>query len=85
MSSARSLLDQRAPRGTRSRPALMPRKRNHEIHGNTLAHLHMHLFPRFDGDPFVGGPIEVSATGFQRTHEELAAIATAINRLSSDA
>jgi diadenosine tetraphosphate (Ap4A) HIT family hydrolase len=29
-------------------------KMNYEIHGNTIRHLHLHLFPRFVGDPFEG-------------------------------
>jgi len=33
-------------------------KLNYEIHGNTLPHLHMHLFPRYRGDMFEGGPID---------------------------
>ena|SRR5688572_729821 len=32
-------------------------KMNYEIHGNTVPHLHMHLFPRYVGDPFEGGPV----------------------------
>lgn len=32
-------------------------KMNYEIHGNTIPHLHVHLFPRYPGDPFEGGPI----------------------------
>jgi diadenosine tetraphosphate (Ap4A) HIT family hydrolase len=32
-------------------------KLNYEIHGNTLPHLHVHLFPRYRGDPFEGGSI----------------------------
>ena len=32
-------------------------KLNYEIHGNTVPHLHLHLFPRYVGDPFEGGPI----------------------------
>src|SRR5207249_2771514 len=31
---------------------LLPRKMNYEIHGNTIPHLHMHLYPRYDGDPY---------------------------------
>ena len=27
-------------------------KMNYEIHGNTIPHLHLHLFPRYVGDPF---------------------------------
>lgn len=33
-------------------------KVNYEIHGNTIPHLHVHLFPRYRGDPFEGGPID---------------------------
>jgi diadenosine tetraphosphate (Ap4A) HIT family hydrolase len=33
-------------------------KINYEIHGNTAAHLHMHLFPRYLDDPFPGVPID---------------------------
>ncbi len=34
------------------------KKINYEIHGNTIPHLHMHLFPRYVDDPFPGGPID---------------------------
>ena len=37
------------------RPA---KKLNHEIHGNTLPHLHAHVYSRFPGDSFEGGPID---------------------------
>jgi diadenosine tetraphosphate (Ap4A) HIT family hydrolase/8-oxo-dGTP pyrophosphatase MutT (NUDIX family) len=33
-------------------------KLNYEIHGNTLPHLHAHLYPRHPGDAFEGGPID---------------------------
>ena len=33
---------------------LRPTKMNYEIHGNTIPHLHMHLFPRTAGDVYVG-------------------------------
>ena len=32
-------------------------KLNYEIHGNTVPHLHLHLFPRYHGDPFENQPI----------------------------
>jgi diadenosine tetraphosphate (Ap4A) HIT family hydrolase len=32
-------------------------KLNYEIHGNTVPHLHLHLFPRYVGDPFEGRPV----------------------------
>jgi diadenosine tetraphosphate (Ap4A) HIT family hydrolase len=30
--------------------AFQPRKMNYEVLGNTVAHLHWHLFPRYDSD-----------------------------------
>ena len=33
-------------------------KLNYEIHGNTIPHLHVHIFPGYVGDPFEGGPID---------------------------
>ena len=32
-------------------------KLNYEIHGNTIPHLHLHLFPRYIGDVFENQPI----------------------------
>jgi hypothetical protein len=54
------------------------RKMNYEIHGNTIPHLHMHLFPRFDGDPFEGGPIDAAHVKFSRTAAEGPAVASTI-------
>ena len=36
-------------------------KLNYEIHGNTVPHLHLHIFPRYPGDPFEGGPVNPRA------------------------
>jgi diadenosine tetraphosphate (Ap4A) HIT family hydrolase len=47
-----------------------PAKMNYEIHGNTIPHLHMHLFPRTAGDVYVGYPNHCRAT-FTRTSAEL--------------
>jgi diadenosine tetraphosphate (Ap4A) HIT family hydrolase len=60
-----------------------PAKMNYEIHGNTIPHLHMHLFPRFRGDPYTGRPIDPrrhtftrSAADLDRLRDALAAAAT---------
>ena len=37
--------------------AIRPVKMNYEIHGNSVPHLHMHLFPRYPGELFEGEPI----------------------------
>jgi diadenosine tetraphosphate (Ap4A) HIT family hydrolase len=34
---------------------------NYEIHGNTVPHLHTHIFPRYPGDRFEGRPIDPGA------------------------
>ncbi len=33
-------------------------KINYEIHGNSVPHLHLHLYPRYLDDPFPGQPID---------------------------
>jgi diadenosine tetraphosphate (Ap4A) HIT family hydrolase len=58
--------------------SIRPKKMNYQIHGNTIPHLHMHLLPRFDGNPFEGGPIEVARLEFSRTAAKLQALARAI-------
>jgi diadenosine tetraphosphate (Ap4A) HIT family hydrolase len=55
-----------------------PVKMNYEIHGNTLPHLHVHLFPRQRDDPFVGGPIDPRHASFVRSDEELKRLASAV-------
>lgn len=60
-----------------------PIKMNYEIHGNTLPHLHLHLFPRRPDDPFVGGPIDPRRVSITRTKAELRALAAAIQRRSA--
>ncbi len=35
-------------------------KINYEIHGNTIPHLHLHLYPRYMDDPFSGKAIDYS-------------------------
>jgi len=61
--------------------AVHPVKLNVEQHGNTIPHLHLHVFPRYRGDPFEGGPIDPRAV----THAvyapgELASVRDAILR-----
>jgi diadenosine tetraphosphate (Ap4A) HIT family hydrolase len=57
---------------------LEPRKMNYEIHGNSIPHLHLHLYPRFPGDPFEGRPIANDDPAFTRTEDELRRLAGAI-------
>ncbi len=52
-------------------------KMNYEIHGNTVPHLHMHLFPRTPGDVYVGYVIH-SRAHFTRTREALQAMRAGI-------
>jgi diadenosine tetraphosphate (Ap4A) HIT family hydrolase len=56
---------------------LQPVKMNYEIHGNTVPHLHMHLFPRMPGDVYVGYIIH-SRARLTRSLEELQAMRAAI-------
>jgi diadenosine tetraphosphate (Ap4A) HIT family hydrolase len=56
-----------------------PVKMNYEIHGNTLPHLHLHLYPRSADDPFVGGPIDPSTSSIRRTAGELDALRQAVD------
>lgn len=37
-------------------------KINYELHGNTVPHLHIHLFPRYIDDLFPSGPIDFTIT-----------------------
>ncbi len=62
------------------RDALAAVKINYEIHGNTIAHLHCHIFPRYAGDPFSGRPIDGASRGFHRSPDELARLAAAAQR-----
>lgn len=56
---------------------LSPPKINYEIHGNTMPHLHMHVYPRFADDPYIGQAIDWNTT-FQRSPTDLAMIKNAI-------
>ena len=59
----------RAARGARD--AVSARKVNYEIHGNTIPHLHMHIYPRYPHDPFQGRPINGTEMTFHRSEEQL--------------
>jgi diadenosine tetraphosphate (Ap4A) HIT family hydrolase len=61
-----------------------PLKMNYEIHGNTIPHLHLHLYPRFADDPYVGGPIDTRLASFSRSPEQLSAIRRAFSRITAD-
>lgn len=58
-----------------------PLKMNYEIHGNSIPHLHLHLYPRLRGDPYEGRAIDGRSTDFERSPEDLARIRGAIERL----
>ncbi len=62
------------------RDAVAAAKINYEIHGNTIPHLHLHVFPRYPGDPFTGRPIDGSSRGFYRSGQELARLALAVQQ-----
>lgn len=55
-----------------------PVKMNYEIHGNVIPHLHLHLFPRYAGDPYGTGALRPHDSVFFRSEEELARIAATI-------
>lgn len=56
-----------------------PVKVNYEIHGNTIPHLHLHIFPRFRGDPFERSPIDPHAVvPTRRSPEEIEALRHAV-------
>jgi diadenosine tetraphosphate (Ap4A) HIT family hydrolase len=57
-----------------------PIKVNYEVHGNTLPHLHLHVFPRHPDDPYVGGPIDPRRASFHRSEDQLAKLRDAIVR-----
>ena len=61
-------------------------KLNYEIHGNTVPHLHVHIFPRYGGDPFENGPINPRAiTGPVYAPDEFRAIrARVVEELSAE-
>ena len=55
-----------------------PIKMNYEIHGNVIPHLHLHLYPRFEDDPYAIGPIASSPGVFTRSDEALTQMADAL-------
>ena len=55
-----------------------PVKLNYEIHGNTLPHLHMHLFPRQPDDGFVGRPIDLKDFRHRYSDHDLAKLRSAL-------
>jgi diadenosine tetraphosphate (Ap4A) HIT family hydrolase len=61
---------------------LHPLKMNYEIHGNSIPHLHLHLYPRFRGDPYEGRAIDGRSTSFERSPEDLERIRGVIAPLS---
>lgn len=60
-----------------------PVKMNYELHGNTVPHLHVHIYPRYRDDPYVGGPIDPRRATFARSREELLRIGRVIRNARS--
>lgn len=60
---------------------LSPVKLNYEIHGNTVPHLHVHLFPRQRGDAFEGRPID-GREARRRTDGEVATLRRVLGELA---
>jgi len=61
--------------------AFRPRKMNYEVLGNTVAHLHWHLFPRYESDPNPKRPTwETNHTPRLPEPEEYAETVAAIRR-----
>lgn len=63
--------------GRALRELFAPPKINCEIHGNSMPHLHMHIYLRAAGDPYVCQSIDWH-TSFRRTQSDLDKIRTAI-------
>ena len=61
---------------------VQPIKMNYEIHGNTLPHLHLHLFPRQPDDPYVGGPVDPRRASFVRSDNELNRLTDAVRAVA---
>jgi diadenosine tetraphosphate (Ap4A) HIT family hydrolase len=59
---------------------LQPDKLNYEIHGNTVAHLHLHLYPRKRDDRFAGRPIDWRDVE-DRTPEDQASVGRVVARV----
>jgi diadenosine tetraphosphate (Ap4A) HIT family hydrolase len=57
---------------------LRPIKINYELHGNSLPHLHAHVYPRFPGDRFVGGPIDGRRAPIEQSPAELGRLGDAL-------
>jgi diadenosine tetraphosphate (Ap4A) HIT family hydrolase len=55
-------------------------KINYEIHGNSVPHLHVHLYPRYMDDPFAGRAIDYTAKQDQYGEGEYAAFVAAMRR-----
>lgn len=55
-------------------------KINYEIHGNTVPHLHIHLYPRTLDDPFPGKAIDPTQKRNQYGEGEFAAFVAAMRK-----
>lgn len=55
-------------------------KINYEIHGNTVPHLHIHLYPRYLDDPFPGQAIDTTRTSNLYREGEFEAFVAAMRK-----
>ena len=55
-----------------------PLKMNYEIHGNVIPHLHVHLYPRYAGDPYTTGALRPRNASFTRSQDDLDRIGEAM-------
>lgn len=67
---------------TRLPDLVRPSKMNYEIHGNTIPHLHLHLYPRFAGDPFEGRPIDGRSRAFHRSPAQIGRLRAGVGPLT---
>ncbi len=59
-------------------------KINYEIHGNSVPHLHVHLYPRYRDDPFPGKAIDYSQRKRLYSDEEFKAFVGEMQKIIAE-